>query len=1518
MRTRILLPNFKMKNLSQYLKPTTLLVGALLSYSTSYSQGVAEGTANNVDLFSGDFTYEVPLLNVTGPNGENFPLVLNYRSGIRVEQDASWVGLGWDLPIGSISRSVNGVPDDWKNIMMKDTLGEPNASSSSTIRTITSSHAYGPLYFKDYPQSSSNNNTPDVVGTNKITRVEDLMDVYQSSRQMIHQASAFEFPDYDQFYVSGPGIGGEMGLHLFDFATLRHKDFDDYQYCDNNTLSDEYMPFTKTPQFLFKRGALTQNKAPYYGNGYGNGIASYTQMNNSNTYIFYRDPQELLKANVDNAKTNWDNTNNQGLTSSDPGYIPYPFPGDNEDWGNDYDNGTNRMHEGNYVQYFTNSEINNFDPNNSQNALTVKGFLDYKVNSNRNIPNSDDQIGAIQVTDISGKTYHYSLPVYRYSEANISFRLNNDFSFNPTTRNFSIHRKEKPYASEWKLTAITGPDYIDHNKNGIADEGDKGYWIALEYTVWDKEHDFRAPHFGYYTDLQTKIQHFKNQMNNWDNTLYAPTGSVVKGKETVVYLDKIKTATQTAYFVKSIRRDAHGAEGEPLLKLEKVVLLDNEDLAVFPETQNIDADGTNLPSTLGALTTINTKQYQANATAIQNKALRIAELEQDYSLSPNLYNHFDSQYSSTKVGLSAQPSISLLEIDNFVPQVNSGKLSLNSVSFLEEKGEKVYPSIDFDYNVSDNLDNPNYNHKKASYFGFYKATTNRSGYITTADSGVVDAWCLRSIETPLGGKIKINYEVDRYSGISYDSWNGKPVPPVRTFRIKDISGSLSNPTFEFYNADAIPLFDEINSNTSTSNVVEKSLFVPYKCGSCLGTSSFIDPNGSTSSLGPSEIKFFGLSIPSSCSNSSCVAQYDKNGGHGFGYLRLKLKQALGGGVRVASIEVEEPERNESYTLDFSYENGIATTEPDLFMPDGANTHSLMPSRHGGDRHSLSPAVGYSNVSITSNNPGSAGIGTTAYEFINVADPFIPQVVQGVPVTTSSNNVDFHFDVFEVIKVTDGNGNYGKMRSMKQFDEDGDLIASIYNEYETDRERMGRVEEIFHRAHLTPLPLGFRGRGKVEEVHSIFYKVIQNGYLKRSTTVRDGVTSVVEFLQHDPYATSPTEILTTEASSGATSTSSKLLYTNSAYSQLGPKSVDPSYKNRLALTEEERVFRNTDLIAGQFKGYSDQVKVRSFNNGVLSNSMTTAPLHLPLTNKVFEGAALGTPSLWKKSRSVELFDENYQVLEISGIGDDNYSAIRYGYNNRFPIANASGANYASFTWSGFESTTIYDNGAYHYADGEVLLPQASFRVTADATAKPHSGNYQIKLPSSTFGSSNCPIFKTAENTINGNNSGLLTNRRYRASVWMHESNTAGARLVVALKNGNGNFLKEDGSINTAQVPIYKHINDADESSGSWKQVNIEFTVPASSSGNYELGIYLENASGNSSAYFDDLMLHPLDATVSAVVREEKTGRTLYKIGSTNFYSRYEYDAAGRTTKVFVETESGEKKLSENRYGFAKNL
>jgi hypothetical protein len=79
-------------------------------------------TTNMVDEFSGDFTYNLPVLEVPGPQGSSYPLSLSYHSGVTPEEEASWVGYGWTLNPGAINRDKRGVPDDFNGDNASNTI----------------------------------------------------------------------------------------------------------------------------------------------------------------------------------------------------------------------------------------------------------------------------------------------------------------------------------------------------------------------------------------------------------------------------------------------------------------------------------------------------------------------------------------------------------------------------------------------------------------------------------------------------------------------------------------------------------------------------------------------------------------------------------------------------------------------------------------------------------------------------------------------------------------------------------------------------------------------------------------------------------------------------------------------------------------------------------------------------------------------------------------------------------------------------------------------------------------------------------------------------------------------------------------------------------------------------------------------------------------------------------------------------------------------------------------------------
>ncbi|OMQ09304.1 hypothetical protein [[Flexibacter] sp. ATCC 35103] len=93
------------------------------------------GTSDMVDLTSGDFNYNIPIMDVGG-----YPLNLAYNSGVTMDQEASWVGLGWDLNVGQINRQVRGIPDDFNGDEM---IYENNMKPYVTVGSNYSTHIAG-------------------------------------------------------------------------------------------------------------------------------------------------------------------------------------------------------------------------------------------------------------------------------------------------------------------------------------------------------------------------------------------------------------------------------------------------------------------------------------------------------------------------------------------------------------------------------------------------------------------------------------------------------------------------------------------------------------------------------------------------------------------------------------------------------------------------------------------------------------------------------------------------------------------------------------------------------------------------------------------------------------------------------------------------------------------------------------------------------------------------------------------------------------------------------------------------------------------------------------------------------------------------------------------------------------------------------------------------------------------------------------------------------------------------------
>jgi hypothetical protein len=85
--------------------------------------------SNLVDPFTGDFSYNIPMFEIGG-----YPVNLAYASGVSMDQEATWVGLGWNLNTGAITRDVRGLPDDfWGDEVTRNFNTKPNVTAGGSV-----------------------------------------------------------------------------------------------------------------------------------------------------------------------------------------------------------------------------------------------------------------------------------------------------------------------------------------------------------------------------------------------------------------------------------------------------------------------------------------------------------------------------------------------------------------------------------------------------------------------------------------------------------------------------------------------------------------------------------------------------------------------------------------------------------------------------------------------------------------------------------------------------------------------------------------------------------------------------------------------------------------------------------------------------------------------------------------------------------------------------------------------------------------------------------------------------------------------------------------------------------------------------------------------------------------------------------------------------------------------------------------------------------------------------------------
>ncbi|MEX2485971.1 MAG: hypothetical protein WED10_15475, partial [Brumimicrobium sp.] len=296
------------------------------------------------------------------------------------------------------------------------------------------------------------------------------------------------------------------------------------------------------------------------------------------------------------------------------------------------------------------------------------------------------------------------------------------------------------YVHTHLLTSVLSADYQDRGDYGPSKE-DFGSYTKFEYDLKNESYKWRVP---YQANEATYSEGLKSDEGD-------ERGNYVYGEKEQYYIKKIETKTHVAVFYTSARDDGHGVLGESG--------------GIDPSADSYKLDSIQLFSI---------EEYNQSGTPIPIKTVH---LKYDYELCKGVPNN--SNYDP---------------VDG--PVV--GKLTLKKVYFTYRDSKMgKYTAYDFTYSTS----NPDYNIKGYDSWGNYKPNTgscSNTGEPVASEFPYIEedkatqdvyaeAWSLKEIELPSGGKIIVDYESDDYQFVQ----NKRPMKMFKVAGTGNSSGGAS-------------------------------------------------------------------------------------------------------------------------------------------------------------------------------------------------------------------------------------------------------------------------------------------------------------------------------------------------------------------------------------------------------------------------------------------------------------------------------------------------------------------------------------------------------------------------------------------------------------------------------------------------------------------------------------------------------------------------------------------------------
>jgi len=1433
------------------------------------------------------------------------------------------------------TRSLSGSIPVWKAIYV-------SMGSSHTryfLDQIDNMASYGSLYGHNIPEEYDN-------------VVYDCYPFKASSRYDFDPDVGMggSMPAFDMYQVLGQGISGSIQPYIYEHGSL-------YRVIPRNQNGDPVKNVTFDPDF----------------NRFGNRVGFRFVNDFSASFVRDLSPQYPSSADYISGFTASIGEENKSYTASS-------FKDFNKDNG--------MLAGSRHVEWFTNEEIRLATmpaPGESEQDMLTRlgslhGFIPDLVNRpdylsveseyGQNVP---DNIGGFLVTNQSGVSYHYSIPVYNFQE----YSENVSSSYGQYSRKIT---KSLPYAYTWLMTGITGPDYVDRPPYGVIDENDWGYWVKFEYGKWTDKYIWRTPSEGVDKDLNSQVTTFTS------------------GRKELYYLNAVQTRSHTALFVKDLKRDGKGignagdggfevaldGNGKVVdlpaatLKLNRILLFTNRELKKQLENiygitslSELQAGGNELYHIIqSARSHPNAPIFHNGKNVLDeddlgenefgNAAIKQIVFDYGYDLCPQTPNSFDINYS-TYVKSNA----------------SSGKLSLNTLKFLGRNAAQIIPATSFEYA----LPSTPYNKNAKDIWGMYKSdyTTNetdraKTSQITTvASAESVHAWSLSKIHTPLGATIHIAYESDYIK-------NSALMPHrnlvVKNFELVDAAEGLVK--IQLHSSPELTEFEEYQPG----NYVHLKMLLeaeyatldpqgphPVYIDSWQDLPHFLDEDCEIISVINKEIV-----VQSTTLYNRLETIFIPLVGNQTTYLRLArdianvfterefINEEPGGGIRVKSISVRYD--NVETISDYSYSGGTTAYEPvdlNIHYHRGNGDHSRRISYSNkiypyyfqvisSAGFLPPPGVIYQSVVIQDKirhyRAGNTqfdieGKGSVRYDFSVFDEHTMMPGSYGVERVLANDdyamrinrfrNLGIRAGLLQAVTYYSGRNAAGNMLSRQEnsylhenlpVSEYEDMLEERYNS-------QGRVQQVFFERKEANGDKKFLVTS-VEEL-----PVINTG--TRYFDGKKGIWTESRILSYDYYSGNPTVTVSDDAYGNTIM--SEILPAHRAYSSMGIRVVNPANKHML-----EQVAASTSYTVQA--NVPDPVLPEDYTlTGLIGAVAMTWSNELDiLENNKTTGVGISTQSsVWKMSASYSWTGDDTKALNSNGTHDlpdyvpfsfSNLSANSALWLKESEVLLVSQHSRVLESWinGNIYGASLFDpTNTYVIASGqntrfaEMAYSGCEFRDYYTVHSDPQKSILEggVKLGQGII--VNDPVRShtgTYSLKVDRGQEGFSyslipqAGKAYRASVWVYlpgeaddDQHLDNARLLCRVKATRA-------AVGTAALrdPRFKanghYLINLDIDASLLTPVNGQLP---------EIEFVCLNHSASRDIYFDDFRVHPLDAGFTSYVYDLDRGLITHILDNENLYFRFEYDAMGNLIQTFRELFYGQEiKVSEQRLNFGKAI